>query len=54
MVVSGGVPASAGTAFDDMPSDDLDAAPAKPDGPAKRAKRARINDSLKQLEALQS
>jgi hypothetical protein len=53
-VVSGGVPASAGTAFDDMPSDDLDAAPAKPDGPAKRAKRARINDSLKQLEALQS
>lgn len=43
-----------GTAFDDMKDDDLDAAPAKPETPAKRGARKRIADSLKQLEALQS
>jgi hypothetical protein len=50
-VVSGSV--APRTPFDDMPSDDLDAVPSKPDTPAKRESRKKIAASLKQLEALQ-
>lgn len=49
-VISGGV---TGSAFDDMPSDDLDVVQTKRDVPAVRERRKRVAQSLAQLEALQ-